>query len=90
MKQKTLAWFKANKYQLFAWLFAFVLLAAPVAATFAQSTTTLEINSSDITNNLFTGANIIIGALLAVVMLVAGFKFGRGILEDIVASITKR
>lgn len=88
--RKLFTWAKVHKYQVMAWAFALALLAAPMAATFAQSTTTLEINSSDITNNLFTGANIIIGALLAVVMLVAGFKFGRGILEDIVSSITKR
>ena len=88
--KKTVLWLKKNKYQLFAWAFALAVLAVPMASTFAQSTTTLEINSADITNNLFTGANIIIGALLAIVMLIAGFKFGRGILDDIVSSITRR
>lgn len=66
------------------------LLLISVVGAFAQETVELNVDSSSITSNLFQGANIIIGALLAIMMLVAGFKFGRDILEQIVSSITKR
>ena len=65
-----------------------VALALPMAA-FAQSTTTLDITTANITPNLFLGANIMITALLSIMMLVAGFAFGLGILKAVVGAITK-
>lgn len=66
------------------------LLVVSAISAFAQEAVELQVDSSSITNNLFQGANIIIGALLAIMMLVAGFKFGRDILDQIVGSITSR
>lgn len=66
-----------------------VLVLALAVPAFAQSTTTLDITTSNITPNLFLGANIMITALLAIMMLVAGFSFGLGILKSVVGAITK-
>jgi len=70
----------------FLMVMAFSVMTA--VAAFAQTvTTTLDINTTTITNNLFTGANVILGALLGVVMLIAGFRFGANILDKLASAI---
>jgi hypothetical protein len=66
-----------------------VLLLALAVPAFAQSTTTLDITTDNITPNLFLGANIMITALLAVMMLIAGFGFGLMVLKKIVSSVSQ-
>lgn len=77
---------KRNRRIVMAVLMAAMLLMLAVSA-FAQVTATLDINTGTITTNLFNGANVIIGALLAVVMLMAGFRFGSQILDRLVKAI---
>jgi hypothetical protein len=77
-----------NKEQIFVIaLLVVMLLMFIVIPTFAQSTNTLDLDVSNITPNLFLGANIMIAALLAVMMLVAGLTFGMNILSRIVRAI---
>jgi hypothetical protein len=64
-----------------------ILLTVMVGIALAQSTTTLDITTDNITPNLFLGANIMITALLGVMMLVAGLAFGMGILTRLVNAI---
>jgi hypothetical protein len=85
----------ANKFNSLPWakllplMLALALLAMPVASTFAQtSTTSLDINTADLQNGLFEGANVIIGALAAIMFLLAGFKFGARILKMIIDTVT--
>ena len=66
-----------------------VVLMAFAVPVFAQSTTTLDISTSNITPNLFLGANIMITALLGVMMLIAGLSFGMSVLMRIVGAMTK-
>ena len=58
------------------------LMVVSAVPTFAQ-TATLNLSTELIQNNLFSGANIIIGALGAIVFLLAGFSFGGRILRSI-------
>lgn len=75
--------------KVFTTVFIVCLILVPVAVALAQSTTTLDITTANITQSLFQGANIIIGALLAVVMLIAGFAFGGKILDKVANAVTR-
>ena len=55
----------------------------------AYGANTLNINSATITDGLFEGANIVIGALGAVVFLLIGFTFGAKILSAIGAFVQR-
>lgn len=78
---------KKHRRRVLAVVMVMALLALSVVSAFAQSTTTLDISTSTITNNLFTGANVILGALLGIVMLIAGFRFGSNILDKLAGAI---
>lgn len=71
-----------------------LMLAALVLATavpaFAQDPVTLELDADTLTNGLFTGANIVIAALGAIMFILAGFKLGGGILRSIVDAVSGR
>ena len=66
-------------------LMAAVFLAS-ASGTFAQEIT-LDIDTTEMTNRLFEGANIIIAALGAVMFLLAGFKLGGILIRGIVDAI---
>ena len=66
-------------------MLALVLMGAVVPA-FAQEVT-LDIDTNQMTNDLFRGANIIIAALGAVMFLLAGFKLGGILIRGIVDAI---
>ncbi len=72
----------------------FVLAAMTVSTAAAQAptptTATLELDSTSLTNGLFTGANIIIAALGAIMFILAGFKLGGQILRSIVDAVSSR
>lgn len=65
---------------------ALLVMAVPM---FAQdiSTTTIQLSASDITPNLFQGANIILVSLGAVMFLIAGLSFGGRLLRFVVDAI---
>lgn len=65
-------------------LFLFVLV--PLAA--AQDPVELELDPVEMTNGLFSGANIIIAALGAIMFMLAGFKLGGALLKGIVSSVS--
>ena len=65
-----------------------VLLVLAAVPAFAQSTSTIELDANTITPELFRGANIIIGALAAVMFLIAGLAFGSRILRGVVDAVT--
>lgn len=71
-----------------AFVFGFVYMGSYGTAT-AYGANSLNINSTVITNGLFEGANIIIGALGAVVFLLIGFTFGAKILAAIGAFVQR-
>ena len=67
-------------------IFVFVLAANP---SFAQTAVpTLDLDPDVITSALFTGANIMLGSLTFVIILLAGFKFGGAILGAISDAVT--
>lgn len=68
-------------------LVAVALFAVVVSPTFAQ-TTTLNLDTTELQNGLFQGANIIIGALAGIMFLLAGFRFGGTILRLIIDTVT--
>lgn len=86
MKQMWVA-YRSNKKLVIFTMVAMMLILAAVPA-FAQSTTTIELDASTITPELFRGANIIIGALAAVMFLIAGLAFGSRILRGVVDAVT--
>ena len=61
------------------------LLAGPAAA---QDPVALELDPTEMTNGLFSGANIIIAALGAIMFMLAGFKLGGALLKGIVSSVS--
>ena len=67
---------------------AVVYMASYGTAT-AYGANSLNINADTITDGLFDGANIIIGALGAVVFLLIGFTFGAKILAAIGAFVQR-
>jgi hypothetical protein len=68
-------------------LVAVALFAVVVTPSFAQ-TTTLNLDTQELQNGLFSGANIIIGALAGIMFLLAGFRFGGTILRMIIDTVT--
>lgn len=64
----------------------FALFLASAGGSFAQEIT-LDIDTTEMTNRLFEGANIIIAALGAVMFLLAGFKLGGILIRGIVDAI---
>ncbi len=83
---------KVNRQAIIKWL-PYVLPAlvaavflATASGTFAQAIT-LDIDTAEMTNRLFEGANIIIAALGAVMFLLAGFKLGGILIRGIVDAI---
>ena len=69
-------------------LMVMMLFAAVVAPSFAQDPApTLDLDAEEITDGLFSGANIIIGALGAIMFLLAGFSLGGILLRGIVSAI---
>lgn len=64
-----------------------VMFTAALSPAFAQ-TTTLDIDTTELQNGLFSGANVILGALAGVMFLMAGFRFGGTILRMIVDTVT--
>ena len=71
-----------------------VLALALAVPAFAQdptpTTATLALDSTELTNGLFTGANIMIAALGSILFILAGFKLGGGILRSIVDAVSGR
>jgi len=49
----------------------------------AQAVPTLALDSATVQTGLFEGANIVVGALGAIVFLLIGFQFGSSILRAI-------
>lgn len=70
-------------------LFAALFYMGGYGSATAYGANALNINSAVITNGLFEGANIIIGALGAVVFLLIGFTFGAKILSAIGAFVQR-
>ena len=66
-----------------------VVYMATYGTATAYGANSLNINATTITNGLFDGANIIIGALGAVVFLLIGFTFGAKILAAIGAFVQR-
>ncbi len=64
----------------------FLFLFVAVSPTFAQDVT-LDIDTDEMKNGLFNGANIIIAALGTVMFLLAGFKLGGILIRGIVDAI---
>lgn len=71
-------------------LFVFVTVFLLVGPAAAQDPTpvALDIDPTTMTNGLFSGANIIIAALGAVMFMLAGFKLGGSLLRGIVSSVS--
>lgn len=67
-------------------LAAFVIMSG-VDGAFAQETQELNIDTENMTTQLFQGANIIIAALGTVMFLLAGFKLGGVLIRGIVDTI---
>lgn len=67
-------------------LAAFVVMSG-VESTFAQEPNALNIDTENMTTQLFQGANIIIAALGTVMFLLAGFKLGGVLIRGIVDTI---
>lgn len=76
----------AIRYGIPALMLALVIMGT-VTPAFAQETTTLNIDTDAMTNDLFRGANIVIAALGAVMFLLAGFKLGGILIRGIVDAI---
>lgn len=67
-----------------------LMLFLAVSPSFAQdpvATVELEIDPTTLTNQLFTGANIVIGALGLIMFLLAGFRLGGTLLRGIVDAV---
>ena len=67
-------------------LAAFVVMSG-VDGAFAQEPNALNIDTENMTTQLFQGANIIIAALGTVMFLLAGFKLGGVLIRGIVDTI---
>lgn len=82
--------FNSKKTLAVAMVLALVLVS--VVPAFAQDPTpiALELDADTLTNGLFTGANIVIAALGAIMFILAGFKLGGGILRSIVDAVSGR
>jgi len=78
-----------KKFALVAFVLVLVLaLALPAAAQ--VSTDTLDLDPDELTSGLFTGANIIIAALGAIMFVLAGFKLGGQLLKAIMDAVSSR
>ena len=76
----TLSTFQRYRWLIMALMLGFVLTMA--SPSFAQ-VPTLAINPTTVQTNLFTGANIILGALAGIFILIVGMGFGGKILHAI-------
>ena len=66
-----------------------VLFIANPAAADGTPVTTLEINSDDVRNGIFTGANLILSAgILGIILLPAGIRFGLNLIGDLVGAFS--
>lgn len=82
-------WLRANARFIMPVLLAVVFLAVSVGTTMAAApgSVTLELDPEALTDGLFTGANIIIAALGAIMFLMAGFKLGGMLLRGIIDAV---
>lgn len=83
-------WLRANARFIMPVLLAVVFLAVSVGTTMAApapGSVTLELDPEALTDGLFTGANIIIAALGAIMFLMAGFKLGGMLLRGIIDAV---
>lgn len=69
-------------------LFVAAMLIVMTVPAFAQATDSLDIDTEDLQSGLFEGANVILGALGAIMFLLAGFRFGGSILRMIIDTVT--
>lgn len=66
------------------------VLAMVMPAAAQVSTDTLDLDADELTSGLFTGANIIIAALGAIMFILAGFRLGGQILRSIIDAVSSR
>lgn len=77
---KALIFFSTYRWPLMAFMLGFVVTTA--SPSFAQ-VPTLAVDATIIQTNLFTGANIMLGALAGIFILIVGMGFGGKILRAI-------